>query len=70
MEESEQEIQGLLSLSSRCAVGPAMKRPRVAGCEQFRREWTLLARRRSASVEERKREVRVEFEMKCKTCSR
>jgi hypothetical protein len=27
MKESEQEIQGVNLLSSRCTVGPAMKRP-------------------------------------------
>jgi hypothetical protein len=68
MEESEQEIQGHKFRSHRAArVGPAMKRPRFAGCEQFRREKCLSlpsAERECGGKEERGCAL-LKFEMKC-----
>jgi hypothetical protein len=69
--ESEQEIQDIgFALIALQEIGPTVKRPGLPGASSFVERSVSPCRRRSASVEERKRGVEVKFEMKCKNPAR
>jgi hypothetical protein len=69
--ESEQEIQDIsFALIALQKIGPTVKRPGLPGASSFVERSVSPCRRRSASVEERKRGVEVKFEIKCKNPAR
>lgn len=60
--ESEQEIQDIsFALIALQEIGPTVKRPGLPGASSFVERSVSPCRRRSASVEERKREVPLEI---------